>query len=132
MSYTVLDGRMYEGLKLMLNANSNVSAFSEHETAKGSSYYYISNVSMPTGSLNLGSSTFIGTFNIDFITNNRDPEVIKNQKSKLMEVLADNNYYRTSTVTYFFNGKIIDIVPPDEDDTFAFRAIYEITHTKVS
>jgi hypothetical protein len=132
MSYTVLDGRMYEGLKLMLNANSNVSAFSEHEITKGSSYYYISNVSMPTGSLNLGSSTFIGTFNIDFITNNLDPEVIKNQKSKLMEVLADNNYYRTSTVTYFFNGKIIDIVPPDEDDTFAFRAIYEITHTKVS
>jgi hypothetical protein len=132
MSWDVLDNRMYAGLKLMINAYSNFNAYSETEKPRSAAYYLISNEDIVSGSPGTGSSTFIGTFNIDFYSNKRVPAFIKNNKSKIMEILADYNHYSTSTITYYFNGNILGTEDGIDDDPYAFRIKYELTHEKVS
>jgi len=68
---------------------------------------------------------------VDYITNSKNLRTIRNQKSKVVETLADNNYYQTSTVSYYFNGTILNIEDGIEDDPYQFRVVYEISHTKV-
>ena len=132
MAYDVLYNRMYKGLKLMINSKSNFDAFTDSETPRGAAYYLISNEDIVTGSPGTGSSTFIGLFNIDFYTNKIKDTFIKDNKSKILEILADNNHYSTSSITYYFNGTILGIEDGIEDDPYAFRIKYEITHEKVS
>ena len=132
MAYDVLDNRMYAGLKLMINTHSNIDAFSDSDTPRGPAYYLISLEDLNTGSPGTGSSTFIGTFNIDFYSNKRLPAYLKNNKSKIIEILGDYNHYSTSSITYFFNGNVLGVEKGIEDDPYAFRIKYEITHEKVS
>lgn len=132
MAYDVLYNRMYKGLKLMINSKSNFDAFTDSETPRGAAYYLISNEDIVTGSPGTGSSTFIGLFNIDFYTNKIKDTFIKDNKSKILEILADNNHYSTSSITYYFNGNILGVEAAEEDSPYAFRVKYEITHEKVS
>jgi hypothetical protein len=136
MAWLVLEDRMYEGLKLMLRAYSNFEAFSETDRVRGSAYYLITNEDVISGSPGTASSTLIGTFNIDFYSNKRTIAYIRNNKSKLLEILADYNHYSTSSITYYFNGTILGIEDGIkdgiDDDPYAFRVKYEITHEKVS
>ena len=132
MAWDVLDNRMYTGLKLMINAHSNIEAYSDSETPRSASYYLISNEDIVTGSPGTGSSTFIGTFNIDFYSNKKVPAYVKNNKSKIIEILGDYNHYSTSSITYFFNGEILGVENAIEDDPYIFRIKYQITHEKVS
>jgi len=120
MSYDVLEDRMFKGLKKVISDNTNISAYSEHDTVKSSEYVYISNETYSTTAPNAGSSTFIGQFNIDYITNNRNQRTIRNNKSKLLEVLADNNYFQTSTISYYFDGEVLDVEHGDEDVEYEF------------
>lgn len=131
MSYDVLQDRMFYGLKKVISDNTNISAFSEHDTIKGVEYVLITNEDLETGTPGTESSTFIGIFNIDFYTNNKNQRTVRNQMSKLVETLADVNHYQTATISYFFNGSILNTDKPEEDDKFAFRVVYEITHEKV-
>jgi hypothetical protein len=131
MSYDVLQDRMFYGLKKVISDNTNISAFSEHDTLKGVEYVLITNGDLETGTPGTGSSTFVGVFNIDFYTNNKNQRTVRNQMSKLTETLADVNHYQTATISYFFNGQILNTDKPDEDDKFAFRVVYQITHEKV-
>ncbi len=132
MAYDVLYNRMYKGLKLMINSKSNFDAFTDSETPRGAAYYLISNEDIVTGSPGTGSSTFIGLFNIDFYTNKIKDTFIKDNKSKILEILADNNHYSTSSITYYFNGNVLGVEAAEEDSPYAFRVKYEITHEKVS
>jgi len=132
MSWDVLDNRMYAGLKLMINTYSNFDAYSETEKPRSAAYYLIANEDLTTGSPGTGSSTFIGIFTIDFYSNKRAPAFIKGNKSKIMEILADYNHYSANSITYYFNGNILSLENGTDEDPFAFRVRYEITHEKVS
>ena len=131
MSYDVLEDRMFYGLKKVISGNTNLSCFTEDEKGRGSEYILVSLSDIESVSPNAGSSTFTGVFNVDYITNSKNLRTIRNQKSKVIETLADNNYYQTSTVSYYFNGTILNIEDGIEDDPYQFRVVYEISHTKV-
>lgn len=128
---SVVDDKMYYGLKAMLSANLNIPVFSEHDTVRGSEYLYVTLDDLETTLPATGASTFIGDFLIDYITSNKSPKAVRNNKSKLLEALAGNTEYRPSDETYYYHGEVQTIEQGEEDDPFEFRVIYQITHTKV-
>lgn len=134
MSYDVLEDRMFKGLKKALSDNTNLPAFSEPDSTSRAEYIYITNEDMETiVTGNNGSNTFRGTFNIDYITNNKNKRTVRNNESKILETLADNNYFRASNTHYYFNGEVLNMERgEDEDDRYIFRIVYQISHTKVS
>ena len=129
---SVLDDKMYYGLKKMLSDKTNLKAFSEHDTVRGSEYVYITLTDMETILPATGASTYVGTFNVDYISSNKDKKAVRNNRSKIAEALADNTEYRSATDTYYFNGEVLNTEQGEEDDSYEFRLVYEISHTKVS
>lgn len=132
MSYDVLEDRMYKGLKKVISDKTNLSAFSEHNAVKGVEYVFITNEDMETTLPGAGSSTFVGVFNVDYYTNSKNMRTVRNNKSKLMETLADNDFYRSGTTDLYFNGEILSIEHGTEDDDWVFRIVYQISHTKIT
>ncbi len=129
---SVVDDKMYYGLKKMISAVTNLQVFSEHDTVRGSEYVYVSLEDVETILPATSASTFVGTFNIDYVTNNKNQKAVRSNKSKLLEALADNTEYRGTTDTLYFNGEVQNIEQGEEEDSFEFRIAYEISHTKVS
>ena len=129
---SVIEDRMYYGLKKVISDNTNLTAFSEFDTVRGAEYVYIENTSIESILPGAGSSTFVGEFNIDYITNNKNKRTVRSNESKLLECLAYNTEYQTSTTHYYFNGVVVDIEHGEDDDQFEFRVFYQLTHTKVS
>ena len=128
---SVLQDRMFYGLKKTISDNENIFVVIEEETTTSSEYVRISLDDLDTTAPNAGSTTFVGTFNLDFYTNNKDARIVRNLKSRLVEVLGDNTYNHTTTVHYYFNGEVEDTEDGTEDDDYEFRIIYTISHTKV-
>ena len=85
---SVLDDRMLYGLQKMLSEQTNITAFREVDSAKGVEYIMISSEDIETESSVAGSSTYIGQFNIDFMSPKRDDKYLRNKKSVIMEALA--------------------------------------------
>ncbi|MBT7082550.1 MAG: hypothetical protein HN929_14010 [Chloroflexi bacterium] len=130
---SVLEDKMLYGLQKMLSEQTNITAFREVDSVKGVEYIMISSEDIETESSVAGSSTYIGQFNIDFMSPKRDDKYLRNKKSVIMEALADNTYYHTATTHYYFGGLILGKdQEPGEDDKWLFRYTYEISHTKVS
>ena len=129
---SVVDDKMYYGLKKMLSDNTNITAYSEHDTIRQREYVYVTLDDVETVLPSAGSSTYRGVFNIDYITNSKDVRKVRNDKSKLLEALAENTEFNTATTHYYFNGEVQTTEPGDEDEDYEFRIVYEISHTKVS
>jgi len=129
---SVLNDKMFYGLKKMLSDKTNITSYSEHDAISGVEYLLISNATLSTVSPNAGSSTYVGQFNIDYYSNSTNKRIIRNQKSKVVEALADNVFYHTTSTHYYFDGELIDVEDGEDEDEYLFRIIYNIKHTKVS
>jgi len=127
---SVLEDSMFYGLKKMISDKTNISAYSEHDTARGYDYVMISLDDIETTLPGAGSSTFVGTFSVDYITNIKNQRTVRNNKSKILEALADNTEY--GTPHYYFNGEVQTIEQGEDDDEYVFRVVYNISHMKVS
>jgi hypothetical protein len=133
MSTKVLRTRLLHGVALMLRQYSQYRVTELETDKKGKEYIDLNLGEYSTEPHSAGCTTYRAEIHIDYYTNKRHTrDVNRINLDNISDLLGRWSFYKIAAVSYYFNGEVVSVQPPvDDEDKYAFRIIFQASHTIV-